>query len=68
MNDASLRKSCSFGLLCLSFVNVYQFLYVSSFPFDFEDVMWDLFLIIPDQCLSNHFVFIFLLQTQNNYD
>ena len=31
-----LGKSCSFGLLCVSFVDVYQFLLCPSFPFDFE--------------------------------
>ena len=30
---ACLGKSCSFGLLCVSFVNVYQF--VCFFPFKF---------------------------------
>ena len=30
-----LGKSCSFGLSCVSFVNVYQFV-CASFPFGFE--------------------------------
>ena len=30
-----MGKSCSFGLLCVSFVNVYQ-----SFFFGFEGGMW----------------------------
>ena len=37
----SLGKSYSFGLLCVSFVNVYQFVGV-SFPFGFEGGTWDL--------------------------
>ena len=41
-----LGKSCSFGVLCVSFVNVYEFVYVLQFPFGFEGVMWDLILKI----------------------
>ena len=44
-----LGKSCSFGLLFVSFVNVYQFCVCASFLFDFECGLWDLiayFLII----------------------
>ena len=39
-----LRKSCLFGLMCVSFVNVNQ-LYVCFFPFGFEalDVGFDCF-------------------------
>ena len=48
-----LGKSCSFGLLCVSFVNVYQFLCVClSFPFGFEGGVWDLIVLIPDHCRS----------------
>ena len=36
-----LGKSCSFGLLCVSFENVYQFV-CASFPFGFEAGLWDL--------------------------
>ena len=46
-----LGKSCSFGLLCACFVNVYKFV-CASFPFGFEGGMWDL---IPDHCLSIFF-------------
>ena len=35
-----LGKSCSFGLLCVSFVKVY--LSVCSFPFGFKDGVWNL--------------------------
>ena len=36
-----LGKNCSFGLLCVSFVKVYQSLCVCpSFPVDTEGVMW----------------------------
>ena len=47
-----LGKSCSFGLLCVSFINVYQFVRVcASFSFDFESEMWDLLECIPYHCL-----------------
>ena len=47
-----LGKSCSFGLPCVSFVNVYQFVCVcASFPFGFEGGMWDLIVVVPDHCL-----------------
>ena len=42
-----LGKSCSFGLLCVSCVNVYQCLYVSFFPFWFEGGVWVLTVLIP---------------------
>ena len=35
-------KSCSFGLLCVSLVNVYHFCVCPSLPF--EGGMWDLIL------------------------
>ena len=35
-----LGKSCSFGLLCVFFVNVYQSLCL-FFPFGVEVGMWD---------------------------
>ena len=47
-----IKKSCSFGLLCVSFVYVYQFCVCHLFPFGFEDGMWDLIVLIPDHCLS----------------
>ena len=37
-----LGKICSFGLLYVFFVNVYQFLRVSFFPFWFKGGMWEL--------------------------
>ena len=46
-----LGKSCTFGLLCVSFVNVYLFV-CPYFPFVFESEMWDLVVLIPDHCLS----------------
>ena len=47
------EKSCLFGLRCVSFVNVYQFLCVCpAFPFGFEDGMCNLIVLIPDHCLS----------------
>ena len=51
-----LGKSCSFGLPCVSFVNVYQFVCVcASFPFGFEGGVWDLIVVVPDHCLSFYF-------------
>ena len=44
-------KSCSFGLLCVSLVNVYQRV-CPSFPFGFDGWMWDLIVSVPDHCLS----------------
>ena len=43
-----LRKSCSIGLLCVSFVNVYEFACVLLSLLVFEDGMWDLIVLIPD--------------------
>ena len=51
-----LGKRCSFGLLCVSFVIVYQSV-CASLPFCFEGGMWDLIVVIPDHCLSIYFVF-----------
>ena len=47
-----LGKSCSFGLLCVSFVNVYQFWVSPSVPFGIEGGMWDVIVLIPYHCLS----------------
>ena len=49
-----LRKTCSFGLLCMSFVNVDQFV-CASFSFDCEDGSWDSIVLAPDHCLSFYF-------------
>ena len=46
-----LEKSCLFGLHCVSFVNIYQFV-CAIFPFGFGGGMWDLIVSIPDHCLS----------------
>ena len=51
LNDYLMGKSCSFGLLCVSIVNVYQFV----FGFGFEDLMWYLILLILDHCLFIYF-------------
>ena len=46
------KESCSFGLPCVSFVDVYQSVCVcASFPFGFEDVMSDLIVLVSDHCL-----------------
>ena len=42
-----LGKSCSFGLLCVHFVNV-----CVSFPFGFGGGIWDLIVLVPDYCLA----------------
>ena len=46
-----LEKSCSIGLLCVSFVGVCQILCVSFFPFGINR-MWVVIVLIPDHCLS----------------
>ena len=49
-----LGKICSFGLLPMSFVNVYQCVCVCvciSFPFGFESGVWDLVVLTPDHFL-----------------
>ena len=48
-----LGKSCSFCLLCLSFLNVLlKFCMCPSFPFS---GMWDLIGFSPDHCFSIYF-------------
>ena len=54
-----LGKRCSFGLLCVSFVNFINFRVCPSFPFGFEGGMWDVIVIIPALCLSIYFIFHF---------
>ena len=49
-----LGKSCLFGFLYVSFVNVYYFV-CDSFPFGFEFGMWDFVMLIPNHCLSIYF-------------
>ena len=57
-----LGKSCSFGLLCVSFVKFYQFLYV-SFPFWFEGGMWYLIALLSFikfvQMVAPHLVWLY---------
>ena len=50
-----LGKSCSFGLLRMTFVSVCQILCVSSFPFGIKGRMWVVIVLIPDHCLSVYF-------------
>ena len=52
-----LGKSCSFGLLCVSFVNIYQILCVSFFPFSINDGKWNVIVFIPDHYLSIYFLY-----------
>ena len=61
-----LGKICSFGLLCVSFVNVYHFYVCPSFPFGFEGWMWDLTVLIPDHCLSIYVVIV--LSTRGGFE
>ena len=58
-----LGKSCSFGLLCVSFVNVYQICVCPSFPFGIEGGVWDVIVLIPDHCLSIYFTNLILTAT-----
>ena len=53
-----LGKSCSFGLLCVSFVGVSQILFVPLFPFGIVGGMWDVIVLIPDYCLSIYFTYL----------
>ena len=50
-----LGSGSSFGLLCVSLVNVYLFLCVCFFIFCSEGWNWDLIMLIPDRCLFIHF-------------
>ena len=51
-----LGKRCKFGLLCESFVNFFQMYVCVTFPFGFEDGMWNLIVLIPGHCLSIYFL------------
>ena len=48
-------KSYPFGLLCLSFVNIYQFVRVG-----FEVGILGYIVLVPDDCLSIYFPFAVL--------
>ena len=61
MNDNLCWKELSFDFLCVSFVNVSQ--YVCVFLSEFEDGMWDLIVLVPDHCISFYLVYTF----QTNY-
>ena len=50
-----LGKSCSFALLCTSFVSVCQVCVCPSFPFGIEDRTWVVIVLIPDHCLPIYF-------------
>ena len=50
-----LEKSCSFGLQCISSVNVYQPVCVRFFLIGFEDGICYLTILVADHCLSFHF-------------
>ena len=61
-----LVNSCSFGLLCVYIVKVYQCVCVVCvsvclclcvcFPFSFGDGMWNFTVLVPDHCLSFYFM------------
>ena len=53
----SLGKSCSFDVLCVSFVGDCQILCVSFFSFGIEGRMWDVIVLISDHCISVYFSF-----------
>ena len=63
-----LGKSCSFGLLCMSFMGVCQSLCVSFFPFGIEGRMWDVIVLITDHCLPIYFcnIFTFVFEAVEN--
>ena len=47
----------SIWFLCMSFVNVYQFVCMStSFPFGFECGIHCLIILVPDHCLSFYLI------------
>ena len=48
----SLGKNCSFSLLCVSFLNVYQSVYNRLSHLFFVSWMWDSKVLIPDHCFS----------------
>ena len=50
-----MEQSCPVGLMCTSFVNVYQYLYESFFMFGFQDEILDLIVLNYDYCLSIYF-------------
>ena len=50
-----LRKSCSFGLPRVPFVNCCQFMYLVISLLVLRPRMWDLIVSVPDHCLSFYF-------------
>ena len=56
-----LRKSCSFGLPRVPFVNCCQFMYLVVSLFGFEGRMWDLIVSVSDHCLSFYFTYMLSL-------
>ena len=63
-----LGKSCSFGLLCVSFVGICYILCVCpSFPVGIEGRIWDVVVLIPGSCLSINFTLFFSERRLNSY-
>ena len=52
MGGHLFEKELQFGLLCVSFVNVYQFVRVLLFPFRFMGEMWEKLVLMSEYCLS----------------
>ena len=50
-----LGKSCSFGFTARAFRKQLSINVFSSFPFAFEDRIWDVIVSVPDHCLSFYF-------------
>ena len=61
-----MHNNCkyTFGLLCVSFANVYQFAR-PYFPFGFEGGVWDLIVLIPDHCLSIYFALSSIIRSNS---
>ena len=62
MNDPCLGKSCSLGLLCVSFACLswacVKFCVCPSVPSGIEGRMWDMIVLIPDHSFSIYFSLI----------
>ena len=56
----SFGNSCSFGLLYMSVLSVYQFMRVYYFAFGFDYGMRDFNAVVPDHCLSFNFLFLYI--------
>ena len=64
---ACLGGGCLFGLPRVPFAGCCRFNVFGSFPFGFDGRIWDLIVSVPDHCLSNLSLLIFLLYNQQKY-